>query len=344
VEVQHPPSRPERVSILSGQILGTVLAQRVYLDGNSIGHAAQHGTASKAGGGKLYAGDQETTAIFGFLRSLHKLLRSRQFSRPIVLWDGRSWRYSVFPDYKSARSKTTKQQGDKTAYKSQAPHICRALHLLGVSQLISYNMEADDLAAILTQKAVAKGDTVGLITGDQDWLQLVQPGVVWIDHKVDRKGTVANFHELTGYRTTKAFVHSKAMQGDSGDSVPGCGGIGPKGAKDLLDVFDDVHAFQALDEATAKDKYFQHHAKPIPQKLMNLLTDRDTIARFEQGLGLMDLFHPDIPKPTDIKGTKAPLNRPAFEALCSEFGFFSLLKDMDHFISPFIALEEEFNS
>ena len=50
------------------------MQRRTYIDGNSVGHAAQHGQAKN---GKLYAGERETTAIYGMLRSIHKILRER---------------------------------------------------------------------------------------------------------------------------------------------------------------------------------------------------------------------------------------------------------------------------
>lgn len=318
------------------------MIQRTYIDGNSVGHAAQHGHGKN--GKKLTAGATETTAIFGMLTSMSKLLRTRTAATPIVLWDGRSWRYEAFPDYKGNRTDTVEKQQERERYRLQRQHMFKGLHLLGVSQLVAGNMEADDLAAILTRKERAKGNHVALITGDKDWIQLVEPGVAWLDHKQDRKCTCTNFQEFTGYRTQRGFIHAKALQGDTGDNIKTNIGIGEKGAKELLAVFDCVHSFQGMPQDHAHEAWWKTFGRPVPPKFMRLRECDETKGRFEWALSLMDLGHPDIPAPTGIRGTKQKLDRPAFEAFCAQFAFHSILKTMDQFLSPFITLEEEFNS
>lgn len=326
------------------------MIRRTYIDGNSVGHAAQHGQGKN---GKLYAGERETTAIYGMLRSIHKLLRTRLAATPIILWDGRSWRFDDFPDYKGNRTATKEQVAERERYKAQRRDMFRGMHLLGISQLVAGNMEADDMAAILTRKALAAGDQVSLITGDKDWLQLVERGVAWIDHKIDRKCSVSNFTEFTGYRTQKAFIHSKALQGDSGDNVKPNTGVGEAGALELLSVFDCVHEFQQLsqDDVVARwlaagktvPKVKKGAVQTMPAKFQRLRDDPELKERFEFALKMMDLGHPDIPAPVNIRGTKTKIDRDAFSRFCAEFGFTSILRDVDNFLSPFIQLEQEFS-
>jgi 5'-3' exonuclease len=308
------------------------------IDGNSVGHAAQHGFGAK--GKKLIAGGQETTAIFGMLQSMQKLMRTRTGTAPVVLWDGRSWRYERFPDYKGNRTATVEQQQERERYKSQRRFMFEGLHYLGVKQLVAANMEADDLAAILSRQYAAQGDVVSLITGDKDWLQNVQPGVAWIDHKQDRKCTVENFEAFTGYKTRTAFVHSKALQGDAGDNVKTNIGIGEKGALDLLTAFPCVHTFLNEDIDRAADRFRNVTGKPLGAKFRNFHGSQELRDRFEWALELMDLAHPNLPVPTGIKATRAPINRPAFEQFCMRFGMSSVLQGMDRFIAPFQQMEE----
>jgi 5'-3' exonuclease len=309
------------------------LKQLTIIDGNSVGHAAQHGLGKK---GKLVAGGQETTAIFGMLQSMHRLMRARVSTEPVVLWDGRSWRYERFADYKGNRTATAEQVAERERYRSQRKYMFEGLHYLGVKQLIAGNMEADDLAAILSRQTVARGNMVSLITGDKDWLQIVQPGVAWLDHKLDRKCTVDNFTEFTGYRTRTAFVHSKALQGDAGDNVVTRIGIGEKGALELLAAFDDVHQFLGmdLDEATLR------MGKKLNKKYTDFHGSRELRDRFEWALELMDLNHPKIPVPVGIKATREPINRPALEQFCMRLGMSGLLRGLDTFIKPFEQMEE----
>lgn len=325
------------------------MTRRTYIDGNSVGHAALHGNGKQQ---KLYAGSRETTAIFGMLRSMNVILRARTAAAPIVLWDGRSWRYERFADYKGTRTDTAEKLAEREAYRLQRKDMFRGLHLLGLRQLVSGNMEADDLAAFATRKALRDGDQVALITGDQDWIQLVEPGVVWVDHKIDRKVNSENFHQFTGFRTQKAFVHAKALQGDVGDNVKPKTGIGEEGAKQLLSVFDCVHSYIRTPQEDAVARWLAAGftvPKPkkgapqlMPSKFQKLRDDRELQGRFEFALEMMDLSHPSIPKPDRIKGSHGKLDRPGFEAFCREFAFLSLLQDMDRFLHPFITLEEEF--
>ena len=312
------------------------MKHHTYLDGNSIGHAAQHGAKKK-----LYAGERETTAIYGMLYSVRKIMRARAHSQPIILWDGRSWRYSVFPDYKGTRDDTTQKQADRERYKSQRRSMFHGLHLLGVRQLVSGNMEADDLAAMLTRRAVGNGDKVSLITGDQDWIQLVQPGVVWVDHKVDRKVNASNFQEFTGFKTQRAFIDAKGLQGDSGDNIKPKTGVGEKGAVDLLSVFETVDEFLAMDLDEAQERFFLHHQKKMGKKMRDLHTNADGARdRFIWARSLMDLSHPDIPKPEKIKGSHRPLDRDGFTKFCMEHSFTSILQGMDNFLTPFETMNQ----
>lgn len=313
------------------------MKQLTIIDGNSVGHAAQHGFGAK---GKLVAGGQETTAIFGMLQSMHKLMRARVSTEPVVLWDGRSWRYERFPDYKGNRTATAELVAERERYRSQRKFMFEGLHYLGIKQLIAGNMEADDLAAILSRQTVARGNMVSLITGDKDWLQIVQPGVAWLDHKLDRKCTVDNFEAFTGYKTRTAFVHSKALQGDTGDNVVTRIGIGEKGALDLLKVVPCVHTFLGYDIHMAEDAYQGVFGKNLPKKFRDFHQSQELRDRFEWALELMDLNHPKIPVPQGIKATRAPINRPAFEQFCMRLGMSSLLRGLDTFIKPFEQMEE----
>lgn len=315
----------------------------VIIDGNSVGNAAQNGNAKN---GKLYAGEQETTAIYGMLRSTQVIMRARTHQTPVVCWDGRSWRHDFFPDYKGNRTDTAEKVAERERYRSQRKEMALGLHLLGVRQVIASNMEADDLAAMLTRKCVASGRKVALITGDKDYLQLVQPGVVWVDHKSnpERKCNAADFHAFTGYRTPKAFVHAKGLQGDAGDNVKPNLGIGAKGAQSLLAVFEDVYDFIATPLDEAMDRYFLHHGKNMTKKMQELHENAEALERFEWALKLMDLNHPDIPKPVGYKVTHAEFDRAKFEAFCGRHAFMSILKNMDQFIAPFVTLNKGDNA
>lgn len=312
------------------------------IDGNSVGHAAQHGFGGK--GKKLVAGGQETTAIFGMIVSVQKMLRGHENHNPIILWDGRSWRYNDFEDYKGNRTNTADKVQERERYRSQRHLMFKGLHMLGMTQLVAGNMEADDMAAILTRKMVAKGESVKLITGDKDWLQLVQPGVTWIDHKQDRKCAQANFQEFTGFRTPAQFVDAKGLQGDSGDNIKPKTGIGESGAKKLLAVFDSVEEFLQMELAAAEERFTAHHGTRMHHGTRSFHGDKEAQDRFRWALKMMDLNHPEIPKPIKVQVTRGNVDVEAFKAFCGQHAFMSLMKDIDRFVQPFKTMEQERNT
>ena len=320
------------------------MTMRTYIDGNSVGFAA-----SARKGKPLVAGGQETTAIYGALGTIRKMLESTM-TKPVVLWDGRSWRYDRYPEYKGTRQKTQEQINERAKYKAQKQFIVRGLHYLGVPQIIAGNMEADDLAAIMTRRALANGDSVMLETGDQDWCQLVEPGVVWSDHRAAKKCTAATFKGFTGYKTQRAFVHSKALQGDTGDNIKPRTGVGGDGAELLLSVFDDVHELQRItqEEAVARwvaagqtcPKAKKGQPTLLPTKYQNLRDDPEVKQRFEFALERMDLSHPSIPAPINIRATRCDVDVPAFRNFCAELSFSSILRDAEAWMKPFTQTQE----
>lgn len=316
------------------------MSDRTYIDGNSIGYAA-----AQRKGRKLSSGSLETTAIYGALQTMRNRLERNPGTAPVVLWDGRSWRYDPFPDYKGNRTATPEQVAERERYKAQKKYILKGLYFMGVPQLIADNMEADDLAALLTKRAVAQGHSVTLVTGDKDWIQLVDKGVIWDDHKMDRRVTIGNFAEFTGFKTRKAFVHCKALEGDAGDNIKPNTGIGGTGAQQLMRVFEDVHEFQACSQEDAVARWVaagftvprvkKTQAQTLPAKFQALRDDPEVRARFEWALSLVDLHASCIPAPINMRIIRKPIDKPSFIQFCGELGFHSFLRDVDAWLAPF---------
>lgn len=305
----------------------------ILIDGNSIGHAAQNGTT-------LTVGNVQVQAIYGFLRTMRKIAAIYPHYTPAVLWDGASWRRMIYADYKANREKAdTKYErrllAQKDAFKQQVPAIKKALTLLGIDQVQATNMEADDLAAIMTDLYVQQGHQVMLLTGDQDWIQLVGPKVTWFDPIHDRKVTEANFHEMTGVKDARAFVEKKALMGDTGDNIPGVGGIGEKGAKEFLEKFGSFTNFSNL----ALDPSFDISA--LPKKFRDLAQDEEKRLNFSNNLRLMDLRTSARPAPVNLRVVKGEPNAELFRQFCVKAMFKSIYQDFDDWISVFPAFHEK---
>lgn len=306
----------------------------LIIDANNIAAAANSTT-------KLHAGEMEVQAIFGFLRTL----RAAQsiygaLMKPICCWDGRSWRYDIYPDYKKTRNKPVEEQTKsdramaeaRKSLNEQRPHIRRALELLGVSQLIAMNYEADDLAGMLVRRYRPQERRMLLLSGDKDWIQLVGPFTGYLDPIRDIKITPKTLEEKTGVKDVRAFLEMKALMGDVSDNVSGVGGIGDKGAKELLNSYGSVTAFtNAWHEGTLTD---------VPKKFRDFAESVDKQAIFLRNLRLMDLMEPkERPEPQDLVLTKGALDVEGFAQFAREFEFNSILSDLSGWIAPFKTKE-----
>jgi len=294
----------------------------LLIDGNSIGYACQYAT-------KLHSGGMETQAIFGFVKTMRELRVTYPDATPIVLWDGKAeWRFKLCPTYKSNRSNDPKKVAIKEAYAKQTPFIKDMLDPLGVRQMRVLTHEADDMAGYMVTELTKKpGNEIVLISGDQDWLQLVRPGVSWRDMRDDAKIiNYANFFDKTAYKTPLAFLEGKCLQGDSSDVISGVGGIGEKGAVDLLATFGSVSNFwrQCADGTYTPTK-----------KALVSLYEGEGRALYRRNVQMMQLLKVTKPAAEAVEVRKGAFDKDKFHDLCAELAFASITKNIDHFTQPF---------
>ena len=301
------------------------MRNKIIIDGNSMGfHHHQCGAVLKAG-------DQMTQGVFGMLKAIHQIAESRPGCGIVVLWDGRSWRKDECVEYKAKREDTAKQRDQRSTYQSQTPFIKRGLSALGVAQAMAFNLEADDLAAILAPRYAAKGERVWLYTKDRDWLQLVQPGVVWIDHANFKRVSIKTFEEETGYPTREQFSQAKALAGDNSDNLPGVGGIGDVKAKVIMQTWGSVEAFLA-DPAPVWPA-----SKNMPKAVAEFHALPEKQEVFQRNMRLMNLVTTDhLPAPVDLRIDKGQYDEAKFSRLCAELAFHSILERLPKFLSPFM--------
>lgn len=317
----------------------------LLIDGMNIAHASNSGAV-------LTSGTQQTQAIYGSIRTIRKTVSTFKGLKPVVMWDGpMNWRKGFFPEYKANRDKppVTKHEIDsakrREALKSQLPILKEGLRYLGVPQVIAMNLEADDLAGILSRRYAGQGHKVLLISGDRDWHQLVRDGVGQYDpirefmltktsfsdkvgyEKVTKdKATGAETKEWRGCPSPAAYVECKALMGDAGDNIPGVGGVGEKGAIELVREFGTVKGFFDAVEI---------HGAKVPKKLADFCSSTEKRGLFYRNLQLMDLAHPDIPAAQGMLIDKKTMDKDKFFDFCGEYAFNSLLTDFDNWLAPF---------
>jgi 5'-3' exonuclease len=294
----------------------------ILIDGNNIAHAANQAQ-------RLSVGTLPTQAIYGFLRTLRPLAATFPMLSPIVLWDGRSWRYEHFPEYKANRNKTPttkieiEQAKLREQFKTQVPFIRTALKHLAVPQMFAFNYEADDLAALMVQKTKAKGLHTLLISADRDWIQLIDNSVTWFDPIRNNRISPANIAEKLGVPDARAWLEIKCLMGDVSDGIPGVGGIGEKGAIEFINQYGSVASFinGVMDKSIDVEK--------LHKKYRELGQNAEKLENYHRNMKLMDLNTPLRPAPAALELERGLFNEEKFRKLCETLLFKSILGDAE---------------
>lgn len=304
------------------------MSHLVLVDGNNLGFA---GMANP----KLTAGNQATHGTFTFIRKIRQVYLDHPKAFIMVLWDGSSWRKDIYKEYKEKRQSTQKQQVAREEYYDQKPDMQKVLTLLGVPQCFSINMEADDLAEIYSRRW--KGKKVTLVSGDMDWIQLVDERTTWHDPIRERTVNLDNFKEFTGYKDAAQFVEAKSILGDK-DEVPGIKGIGPGYVEQLYKGWGSIRHFlkhKEDDFQGCMQRYTSATGKKCPKVLRELdRKETEALLAFNDKLG--DLRTKHRPEPINLNRKQMKPDIAGFEDLCYKLSFLSITRKLEVFVGPFI--------
>jgi len=184
---------------------------------------------------------EDTSATFGFVNSLMKIMREENPDYFAVIFDTKAptFRHKMYAEYKSTRAKMPEE------LVIQLPRIKEATEALNLPTLEMEGYEADDIIGTLAREGERREMNVWIVTGDKDMFQLVgdrvkiynpqkgsQPPV-----KLDREGVEKKFGA-----PPELVIDTLALMGDSSDNVPGVPGVGPKTAHSLLEQFGSLDA------------------------------------------------------------------------------------------------------
>lgn len=306
----------------------------IIIDGNNIGFQSTAGSRKK-GAKLLKVGEQETGGAFYFLRSVQAVCQRLPILMPIVCWDGVSWRKKELAAYKGSREDepTNKSQellaDHRAAFKSQRPLMEQGLELLGVPQMHAINLEADDLGGMLVRRYHNK--TLLLMTGDKDWAQLVGPKVTWFDPLNNRRVRPSTIKDELGVENAQQWLEVKALSGDTSDEISGVGGIGEKGAIELVTTYGSVGEFlnRSIDGSLPK----------LPKKFADFADSAEKQAIYRRNIRLMDLRTPNIaPPPVNLTVNKGRFDKAGFEDFAKRWLFQSILND-NEWCKPFAPKE-----
>lgn len=218
---------------------------------------------------------KSTHALYGFIRSVQKIIKDFSPTYLVCVFDGENnttSREKVYADYKAHREGMPDDLGQQL---QGALLFCK---YAGIPYLSIDEVEADDTIASIAIWAERKEADVFLCSSDKDLCQLITPRIKMIHiHKenliIDSKKIV----EIYGV-TPAQMVDYLALVGDPSDNIPGVSGFGPKTASSLLQQFGDLQTLLAKTNEIASPRQrelLRVHKKDalMSQKLVRLSTD-----------------------------------------------------------------------
>jgi DNA polymerase-1 len=255
---------------------------------------------------------ESTHAVFGFIRSVYKLITDFSPDYLIAVFDGldnKKSRTDLYADYKSHR---------KEMPKDLVPQLIKALEwceIAGIPLLSIPGVEADDTMGSIAKWAEKQHIKTFLCSSDKDLCQLVSPQTFVVNLQkdnliVDRK----KVEEIYGISPDQ-MVDYLAIVGDASDNIPGLEGFGPKTATALLQQFGTL------------DKILENPEKVPGEKKQETLRKGVEIALLSRKLATIQT-DVDFPRNEEFFHLKAPdLGR--VKTFYQEMNFSSLLKQLE---------------
>lgn len=181
--------------------------------------------------------NQNTSAVYGFLASLIKILENEKPDYIAVAFDTKekTFRHEKFPEYKANRQMIP----DDLIY--QIDYIKKILSAIDIEIITAPGFEADDIIGTLSQKFKENEVETYLVTPDKDFIQLIEDKIYIYrplkksveDAEIYNSQKVENEYGLK----PSQFVDFLALTGDSSDNIPGVKGVGEKTALELIKEF-----------------------------------------------------------------------------------------------------------
>ena len=273
------------------------------IDGSSYLYRAYHAIRHLSGPGGF-----PTNAIFGFTQMLIKVLKDRQPSHVVMVFDisRKTFRTDLYPEYKANRAA---MPDDLRQQVEPIKELVRAFRI-PVLELEGY--EADDIIGTIARECTARGIETVVVTGDKDLMQIVSEHVRLLDTMKDKESGPAEVRERFGVGPEQV-TDILGLAGDSSDNIPGVPGIGEKTAMKLVDEYGSL------------DSLLERAAEVKGKTGENLRSFADQ-ARLSRQLATI---HCEVPIEYDLAAfAAAPPDNERLAALFRQYGFTSLMKEL----------------
>lgn len=267
--------------------------------------------------------------VFGFVKFI-KSLDELNFDLIVFALDSKvkSFRNEIYKSYKANRSSPPQE------LKEQLLVCIEMIKKMGFKSISIDGFEADDIIASIVKKYKNKFD-IEIFTHDKDLYQLIDTNVkIYSTSKKELYGELECKEKFGVY--PKQIKDYLSLVGDSADNIPGVKGIGPKGAKDLLNEFNSLSEIfeHILDIRNPRLKSALINYKDDALLSYNLVSLRDDldVGEIYDAKNVLDPLSKivDILKSYSIKSEK-PKNILEFKhiLITTKKEFDEVLKDLD---------------
>lgn len=182
---------------------------------------------------------EPTNAVYGLSALLLKLLREQRPEGLCFALDApaRTFRHEAFDGYKATRTRMP------SALAEQLGRLDELLEAFDVPRFCVPGFEADDVIATLSTRMTSEGQSVLIVSGDRDLLQLVDAKTRVLF--VGARGKQPQLYDPSAVEQRFKIPAERlpaftALVGDTSDNLPGVPGIGPGTASKLLREYASV--------------------------------------------------------------------------------------------------------
>ncbi|KAG6559177.1 DNA polymerase I [Candidatus Rhabdochlamydia oedothoracis] len=253
---------------------------------------------------------ESTHALYGFIRSLYKLIKDFSPEYVICVFDGpdnKKSRTKIYSEYKSHR---TSMPLDLVEQLQRSLYFCE---IAGIPFLSIEGIEADDTMGSIAKWAEKEGSEVFICSSDKDLCQLISDKIHIIHlHKDNLLIDEQKVKDQYGVEPSK-IVDFLAITGDSSDNIPGLEGFGPKTASLLLNQYGSLEGILA-------------NVSKIKGKKGEILLKQEEIALMSKQLARIDI-HIETPTQPSFFQLKNP-DTAKIKQFFQEMDFLSLLKEL----------------
>lgn len=267
---------------------------------------------------------RHTSALFGFINSMFKLLRDEDPDHIVIVFDGKekTFRHDLYPEYKATREKMPDE------LRAQLPDLWKLTEAMNLPRLEVGGYEADDVIGALAVRAKEADMEAYIVSGDKDFMQLVNDSVfMYSPGRQSGTTTVIDgerVKEKWGVEPEK-ITDLFGLMGDSSDNVPGVPGVGEKTALKLLQQYGSFDA--VLENA------HEVQNKRVREGLIN----GEDVARLSKELVTI---RTDVPLDVVIDDLeRRNFDFEAMTAIFHDLEFFRLQGQLDAFLGEEVAAE-----